>query len=80
MGHRMFSRRVPAEAGVNALTRAVTRARASGTPLIDLTVSNPTRVGIEYPPDLLRALSTPAAHRYEPHSRSEDHTSELQSH
>ena len=31
MGHRMFSRRVPAETGVNALTRAVARVRASGT-------------------------------------------------
>jgi aspartate/methionine/tyrosine aminotransferase len=63
----MFSRRVPAQSGVNALTRAVARARASGTPLIDLTVSNPTRVGVDYPSDLLRDLAAPAAHRYEPH-------------
>ena len=61
MGHPMFSRRVPAQADVNALTRAVGRARASGAPVIDLTVSNPTRVGLSYPPDLLRDLASAEA-------------------
>ena len=31
--------------------------------LLDLTVSNPTRVGVDYPSDLLRDLAAPAAHR-----------------
>lgn len=35
--------------------------------MIDLTVTNPTAVGIEYPASLLAALADPAAGRYDPH-------------
>lgn len=62
----MFSRRVPASLEPNALALAVGRARAAGRPVIDLTVSNPTRVGLPYPGDLLDALADAAALAYEP--------------
>ena len=61
----MFSTRVPDDRRPNNLARALARACARG-PVIDLTASNPTRVGIHYPPDLLAALSDPAALTYRP--------------
>ena len=65
--HRpVFSRRLPPHAEPNALTRAVEVLRAGDVPFLDLTESNPTRVGIPYPGDLLSALADPAALRYEP--------------
>ena len=62
----MFSDRVPTELATNRLTAAVAAARAQGRPVIDLTVSNPTRAGFEYPPDLLAPLADPEALRYDP--------------
>jgi len=61
----MFSSRVPGDRRANAFSAALTRARARG-PLVDLTVTNPTRAGIEYPPDLLAPLADAAGLRYEP--------------
>ena len=61
----MFSTRVPDERRPNALARALDVARARG-PLLDLTVSNPTRVGISYPADLLGPLADQAALLYSP--------------
>jgi len=61
----VFSTRVPDDRRPNSLARAVAAARARG-PVIDLTVSNPTRVGITYPADLLAGLSHPAALVYRP--------------
>ena len=61
----MFSRRVPDDRQPNRLTQALARARQTGG-LIDLTVSNPTRVGLPYPPDLLRDLSDPGGLDYAP--------------
>jgi aspartate/methionine/tyrosine aminotransferase len=63
----MFSSRVPSSRAPNRLTRGVLAARAAGRALIDLTVTNPTTVGIAYPDDLLRPLATPAALVYTPH-------------
>ena len=37
--------------------------------MTDLTESNPTRVGLHYPPDLLDCLASPAGLRYEPSPR-----------
>ncbi|HEX2442925.1 MAG TPA: pyridoxal phosphate-dependent aminotransferase [Vicinamibacterales bacterium] len=62
----MFSSRVPRDRTPNRLHGAIERLRASGTPLIDLTLSNPTAAGINYPPSLLTALASSAALRYEP--------------
>ena len=64
----MPSRRLPPDADVNALTRAIAALHERGESFIDLTESNPTRVGLPYPPDLLRAMSDPRALRYEPHA------------
>jgi aspartate/methionine/tyrosine aminotransferase len=65
----MFSSRVPGGLEPNRLTQALGRARSAGRRLIDLTVSNPTRVGLRYPPDGLESLARPAAHLYEPDPR-----------
>ncbi len=62
----MFSSRVPGDLEPNRLTRDVRRARAAGRPLLDLTLTNPTAAGIEYPASMLDALSDRAALRYEP--------------
>jgi alanine-synthesizing transaminase len=64
----MFSSRVPGELEPNRLTQAVRRARAGGRSLIDLTITNPTHAGIDYPPGILAPLSDPAALSYDPHS------------
>ena len=61
----MFSTRVPDDRRPNELALALARARAR-RPLLDLTVSNPTRVGIQYPDDLLAGLAAPAALVYQP--------------
>ena len=51
----------------NPLSRALHERRARGGEILDLTVSNPTRVGIAYPEQtILRALASPEALRYEP--------------
>ena len=62
----MFSSRVPRELAANRLTIAVAAQRAGDRPLIDLTESNPTRAGFDYPPDLLAPLADPRALGYLP--------------
>jgi hypothetical protein len=61
----VFSTRVPDDRRPNELARALARARARG-PVLDLTVSNPTRAGIHYAPDLLDGLADAAALTYQP--------------
>lgn len=63
----MFSRRLPPHGETNALTRALGQLRLAGTPIADLTESNPTRVGISYPDGLLASLADMRAARYDPH-------------
>jgi len=61
-----FSSRTPVELLPNRLARV----RAACEPLAaDLTVSNPTAVGIDYPPDLLASLAAPEGLRYRPDPR-----------
>jgi alanine-synthesizing transaminase len=62
----MFSSRIPSDREPNRIARALMAAKASGRPLIDLTVTNPTAVSIEYPDDLLQSLSSPQALHYSP--------------
>jgi aspartate/methionine/tyrosine aminotransferase len=62
----MPSSRLPANLSANAIARAVEARRAANGELIDLTESNPTRVGLSYPPDLLAPLADAAALAYEP--------------
>jgi len=61
-----FSSRLPGEMRPNALTELLRAKRATGARILDLTESNPTHAGIEYPAALLNALADPAAIRYEP--------------
>jgi len=62
----MFSNRLPAHAELNALSRTVAALRAGGTPIVDLTESNPTKAGFRYPSDLLTALADERALGYDP--------------
>ena len=50
----------------NSLSQRLAAKRRSGDPIVDLTESNPTRVGIDYPGDLLGPLSDPRGLEYEP--------------
>lgn len=63
----MFSTRVPTDLAPNRLTTAELAIRARGIPLIDLTETNPTRVGLVYPDAVLASLSAPAGMSYDPH-------------
>jgi alanine-synthesizing transaminase len=62
----MFSARLPDRTQPNAVSLAVAALRAAGTPFVDLTESNPTNVGLPYPPALLQPLAAEGALRYEP--------------
>ena len=62
----MFSSRTPRDLALNRLASSISAHRASGRPLIDLTVTNPTAVGIHYDADLLASLSSAAALTYSP--------------
>jgi aspartate/methionine/tyrosine aminotransferase len=62
----MFSARVPPPLQRNAFSTALGAARAAGRDLIDLTISNPTRSGITYPPDVFAPLSRPEVVHYQP--------------
>jgi aspartate/methionine/tyrosine aminotransferase len=61
-----FSSRLPSRLSVNAFSLALADLHRRGVPLIDLTVTNPTRVGLLYPPDLLASLSDARALLYDP--------------
>jgi len=62
----MFSERL-GSLEENELWRVLSRKRAAGDDVFDLTESNPTRVGLQYPSDeILVALAQPDALTYEP--------------
>jgi aspartate/methionine/tyrosine aminotransferase len=62
----VFSGRVPWHFALNRLALAVESVRAQRGALIDLTASNPTTAGFDYPDDLLTPLATPRALTYAP--------------
>jgi alanine-synthesizing transaminase len=62
----MFSSRVPRELAPNRLSAALAARRAAARACIDLTISNPTQVGIVYPPDILHALAGEGGRVYRP--------------
>jgi hypothetical protein len=62
----MFSSRMRQSAGRNRLALALDRRRAEGLPVIDLTLSNPTRAGLAYPIGLLAPMAQGASLRYDP--------------
>jgi len=65
----MFSARLPSALTPNALSRAVSAHRAAGRPLVDLTCTNPTAVGLPYPPNVLEPLADPSGVHYRPEPR-----------
>lgn len=62
----MLSSRLPSTLEPNALARVVRDKRRAGAPIDDLTESNPTRVGLSYPDDLLAPLADARALDYDP--------------
>jgi aspartate/methionine/tyrosine aminotransferase len=62
----MFSSRTPEDLTPNRLARALAAARAEGRTILDLTESNPTRAGFDYPSDLLRRLADSRGLTYAP--------------
>src|SRR5215208_2773969 len=62
----VFSSRADPDLRPNRLTTTLRERRASGAPVIDLTLSNPTHAAFDYPVDLLAPLADPRALRYEP--------------
>lgn len=61
-----LSSRLPTNLELNAVSRAIDAKRRRGTPLVDLTETNPTAVGLTYPPEILEPLANPRALDYEP--------------
>ena len=57
-----FSKRVPSSLEPSRLARLI----AAHPPRYDLTQSNPTHAGFDYPEGLIEALTNPAALRYDP--------------
>ena len=63
----MFSRRTDWKLTPNRFTEAIAEVRASGEEILDLTVSNPTRAGIEFDgPAILDSLRNPKSLDYDP--------------
>jgi len=65
----MFARRTAWQQQPNRYTQALEARRRSGGALLDLTESNPTRCGFEYPGWLLEALPDPRALDYAPEAQ-----------
>lgn len=66
----MFSTRTNWSLETNRLTRAFEARRKSGGKIVDLTASNPTECGLDYPREaILSALADPAALVYRPESK-----------
>ena len=61
-----FSSRFHWDLRPNRLTQALAARRAAGARVLDLTESNPTRVGLSYPPEIVRAFEDPRILAYEP--------------
>jgi alanine-synthesizing transaminase len=66
----MFSKRTDWKLTPNRFTLAQREIQASGTKLMDLTASNPTRVGIRYDKEsILSALAAPESLDYDPQAK-----------
>ncbi|MEO7134417.1 MAG: pyridoxal phosphate-dependent aminotransferase, partial [Vicinamibacterales bacterium] len=62
----MLSSRLPKNLELNAVSRALDAKRRVGTPVADLTETNPTGAGFTYPKSLLEPLANPRALEYDP--------------
>jgi alanine-synthesizing transaminase len=65
----VFSSRTNWNLAVNPLSATLERHRASGRPLLDLTISNPTECGFAHDVAILSALPNPASLAYTPEPR-----------
>ena len=66
----MFSERTNWRLAPNRFTRAVEEVRATGARILDLTASNPTRVGLEFDSRaVVRALGSPEILDYDPQAK-----------
>jgi hypothetical protein len=69
----VFSSRLDWSQRPNRLSTLLAHKRQAGAAVLDLTESNPTRVGLDYPqPEILAALADPSALRYHPWPRGID--------
>jgi alanine-synthesizing transaminase len=63
----MFSQRTNWKLSINRFTQTIEELRVTGVTLLDLTVSNPTRCGLNYDPQaILAAFHNPQALSYDP--------------
>jgi len=62
----VFSRRTDWELSPNALARALASRRAAERGVVDLTITNPTGVGLGHPPSFFAGLVGPDSGSYEP--------------
>ena len=62
----MFSSRLDWTTKLNPIAEILSAKRAAGIEVLDVTESNPTHAGIDYPADLTAALADPSSIRYEP--------------
>ena len=62
----MFSTRFQWDLRPNRLTETLAERRRTGDTVLDLTESNPTHAGLEYPAGILRAFDDPRALVYDP--------------
>jgi len=62
----MFSSRLDWNVAANPIAKLLLEKRARGVEILDLTESNPTAAGFEYPADMVNALADPRSLRYEP--------------
>ena len=62
----LFSARFPAHLAPNRLAQVLQAHRAAGRSIVDLTASNPTQAGFDYPVDLLAPLGDARGLRYAP--------------
>ena len=62
----MFSSRLPARLAPNVISQAVATLRAERVPLLDLTETNPTSVGLPYGSNIAEALGRVDSRRYAP--------------
>ena len=62
----MFSARFHWDFRPNRLTRALEARRIAGEPVVDLTESNPTHAGLDYPSEIAGAFADPRMLLYQP--------------
>lgn len=65
----MFSQRTGWSLAPNALSKRLNELRQAGVSILDMTESNPTHCGFQYPHEILQSLDDPKNLLYEPHPK-----------